>query len=428
MENKGRFSVLSALIAFMAGLLALTPLSIVSVNQRGLGHEHTAPWRVKTSALALAIAMTARGWMSRLAQAFAPLRRSPQLLQTAGLVAIVTFVFGLKALIAAPLLFGATLTEGTRAGEFLMGEMEGIGAPSRETITVLSGQNLTAGAVVGRVKYGVGRVSVPTVSGTGNGTVSAVSAGPDVLEGNYVLACTATATHGGTFSITNPAGKTLPSVVMTPGAGGSTTYTSREINFTITDGSTDFALADSFTFVVSTTAPTVVGTGNGTVSSITLGPDAQSGLYRVECITAVTNGGAFKIISPDGDVTDTGSIVAGAGGTLVLSAKRQLNITITDASTDFAVGDFFNVCVFNKLSGGKVVAWDPVPSSYDGREDIAGILFDAVNASSADTAGTIVARQATVMKSALVWGATITSAVKDSAYAEMARNLFIIAR
>lgn len=422
MEKHVRFTVLSALIAFMAGLLALTPLGIVSVNARGLGHEHIAPWRQRTSAIALALTLTARSWMSRLSAAFAPLRRQPQLLQSAAMVALILVVFGLKGLMAAPLVFGATLTEGTHAGGFLMVEIEGIGAPSRENITVLSGQNLTAGYVIGRVNKGVGRISVPTVVGTGNGTVTAVYAGPEVLEGNYVVTCTAAATNGGTFSVTNPAGKALPAATV------GTAYTSREINFTLNDGATDYIVGDAFTFVVSTTAPTVIGTGNGTVSAITLGPDAQPGLYRVECITAITNGGTFKVVSPDGDTVAVGSIVAGAGGTLVLSLQRQLNITITDAATDFAVGDYFNVCVFNKLSGGKVVAWDPAPSSFDGREDVAGILFDAVNATSADTAGVIVARGAAVMKSALQWAAAITSAQKESAYADMAKQLGIIAR
>lgn len=315
-----------------------------------------------------------------------------------------------------------SMTEDAHAGEFLLGEHRGIGAPSRENITVLSGQNLPAGAVVGRVTRGVGRVSVPTVVGTGTGTATAVSAGPDVQEGNYAVVCTAAAPNGGTFSVTNPSGKALPDATV------GTAYLSREINFTLNDGGTDFIVGDAFTFVVSTTAPTVIGTGTGTVSAITLGPDAQPGLYRLECITAILNGGTFKLVSPDGDVVAVGSIVAGAGGTLVLSLQRQLNITITDASTDFAVGDYFNVCVFNKLAGGKVVAWDPVPSSFDGREDVAGVLYAAVDATSADTAGVILARGAVVMKSALRWGAAITSAQKEWAYTDLAKQIGLIAR
>jgi hypothetical protein len=104
---------------------------------------------------------------------------------------------------------------------------------------VLSGQNLKAGAVVGRVSRGIGRVSIPTVVGTGNGTVSQVFAGPDVEVGNYVLTCTAAVANGGVFSLTSPSGKALPALTMTPGAGGTTKSTrSRHINFTITDGAT----------------------------------------------------------------------------------------------------------------------------------------------------------------------------------------------
>jgi|GEM_PF-297648 len=306
---------------------------------------------------------------------------------------------------------GSALTEPQHAGEFLLAERS---VNRRESITVLSGQNLAAGAVVGRVTKGVGGASVPTVVGTGNGTMSAVFAGPEIQKGNYVVKCIAIAANGGTFSVTNPAGRALPNAVM---AAGSVTYRSREINFTITDGSTDFALNDTFTIVVGTTAPTVVGTGNGTISGLSLGPDAKTGHYRVECIEAITNGGAFKVVGPDGDEVAVGYIVAGAGGTLVLANQRQLNLTITDGSTDFAVGDYFNVAVFNELSG-KVVAWDP--TTYDGRDDVAGILYDAVDASAGDLPGVLVSRDAEVRKSALQWAAAITAAQKESAYRDLA--------
>jgi len=315
-----------------------------------------------------------------------------------------------------PVLALATLTEGQHAGEFILGEAPG--TRSRENVTVLSGQNLKAGAVVGRVTKGVGRVSTPTVVGTGNGTASQVFAGPEVELGNYVLTCTAVVAHGGVFSLTTPSGKALPVLTLTPGAGGTTVYTSRHINFSITDGSTDFAVADAFTFVVSTTAPLVIGTGSGTVGGLSLGPDARTGNYRVENIEAITNGGRFKIVGPDGDVVAVGSIVAGAGGTLVLAAQRQLNITITDATTDFAVGDAFNVAVFNQLAGGKAVAWDPL--TFDGRDDAVGVLYDNVDASAADLAGVLVTRDAEVIKGSLQWAAAITAAQKESAYLNLA--------
>jgi hypothetical protein len=314
---------------------------------------------------------------------------------------------------------GAALTEGQHAGEFLLQETS---PGRRETITVLSGQNLKAGAVVGRVSKGVGRASTPTVVGTGNGTMTQVFAGPEIQKGNYVVTCITAAANNGTFSVVNPSGKALPNAVL---AAGSVTYRSREINFVITDGGTDFIVGDSFTIVVDTTAPVVIGTGNGTVSGLSLGPDAKTGNYRVEITAAITNGGEFKILGPDGDVVDAGFIVAGAGGTFVGANKRQLNLTITEGSTDFAVGDAFNIAVFNELAGGKAVAWDPL--TFDGRDDVAGILYDNVDASAGDLKGVLVSRDAEVTKSRLQWAAAISAAQKESAYGDLAKR-GIIAR
>lgn len=311
------------------------------------------------------------------------------------------------------------LTEGRHAGEFLMGERFELGSPSRENVVVLLGQNLKAGAVVGRVLKGVGRVSVPAVVGTGNGTVGTVFGGPETQVGNYVVTCITAATNGGTFSVVNPAGKALPNAVV------GTPYRSREINFTIADGGTDYIVGDSFTFVVSTTAPVAVGTGNGTVSGLSLGADAKPGNYRLEITAAITNGGEFKLTGPDGAIVEQGFIVAGAGGTFVGANKRAVNFTLTEGSTDFALGDAFNVLVFNELNGGKVVAWDP--TAVDGRDDVAGILFDNVDASSADRVGVIIARAATVIKSSLEFAAAITAAQKESAYSDLAAR-GIIAR
>ncbi len=305
------------------------------------------------------------------------------------------------------------ITEGKYAAEFLLSEAPG--ELSRENITVLSGENLKAGAVVGRVAIGVGKADIPSVSGTGNGVMSKLFAGPNVEKGNYVVKCTAAVADGGTFSVTAPSGKVLPSLVLTAGAGNTTAYRSGHINFSITDGSTDFAVNDTFTIAVATGAPTVVGTGDGTISGLSLGPDANPGQYRVECIAAITNGGTFKVVSPDGDEIAVGDIVAGAGGTLVLADQRQLNLTITDATTDFAVGDFFEVFAFNEgeRGRGKVAAWTPL--TYDGRHQATGVLHSAVDATSADKAGVLIARAAEVREADLEYASTITAAQKSVA-------------
>ncbi len=414
---RNRFTVTNILVALCTAFLSMMPTAVVKVNARGMGHEHEQPWR-RSSLLEAPIA-AARSIIGRLKARFDRVQRhalfGPGAIATAALIA---YLVNPAALLAAPAVFGA-LTEGQHAGEFLMEERGGPGYPSRENITVLSGQNLEAGEVVGRVTKGIGRVSVPTVVATAsaNGTVSAVFAGPEVEVGDYVLTCTAAVAHGGVWSLTTPSGKALPTLTMTPGAGGSTTYTSRHINFTITDGSTDFAAGDVFTFVVSTTAPTILGgTGTNTISALSLGPDAKTGRYQVICVEAITNGGRWQVFSPDGD--SIGHYLQTAGSTTATAfTNRQINFTITDA-TDVIVGNSFEVCVFNQLAGGKVVEWDP--TTFDGRHQASGVLFDNIDATSADTTGVIVARDATVMKGALKWASAITAAQKESAYRDLA--------
>jgi hypothetical protein len=312
----------------------------------------------------------------------------------------------------------ASISEGRRTGEFLFSEAPG--CRSRDNVTVLSGQNLKAGAVVGRVDRGVGRAAIPAVVGTGNGLMSALYAGPDVELGNYVVKCTAAAANGGTFSVTTPSGKVLPSATV------GTAYRSRHLNFLISDGAADFIVGDTFTVAVAASAPTVVGTGNGTISSLSLGREAKTGRYRVECVATATNGGTFEITGPDGAKLGQKAISGGAGGTAVFSDHPHLNCTITDGGTDFALGDFFEVFVYNERTK-KVVAFDPSPTSYDGRHIAVGVLWDNVDASSADKPGAIIARDAEVTKAELVFDSSVPTGEQATALAQL-EALGIVAR
>lgn len=406
-----RFTLIPVLLALVVGALSRPATNVVKVTARGMGFEHEQPWR-RTSLLAAPVSLARVGlsWLRGCLD-----RRHTVFGQglAAAVIVIAAVFLSPAALIAAPVVFGA-ITETQHAGAFLLSETHG--GLGRSAVTVLSGQNLVAGAVCGRVKYGIGRVSIPTVVGTGNGTASLVFAGPEVEVGNYVLTCTATATHGGVWSLTTPGGKALPTFTMTPGAGGTTAYTSRHINFSITDGSTDFAAGDVFTFVVSTTVPTVIGgTGTGVLSALSLGPDAKPGNYKINNDVVVANGGDMTVIGPDGTNVG-GRFIWSASGSTASFTSRQINFTISDA-TDYIANNHFNVAVFNQLNGGKVVAWDP--TTFDGRHQVAGILYDDVDASSADKAGVLVDGYAVILKSALTWGGSITSSQKESAYLDM---------
>ena len=95
------------------------------------------------------------------------------------------------------------LTEGQHTGEFLVTEANG--SLSRETVTVLSGQNLNAGHVLGKVA--VGTATGAAVSGnTGNGTIGTVSAGATAKAGVYTATCIDPAANAGTFTVEDPDG------------------------------------------------------------------------------------------------------------------------------------------------------------------------------------------------------------------------------
>ncbi len=293
----------------------------------------------------------------------------------------------------APIAGGASLAEATHTAEFLLSEDDG--GSSRTNVIVLSGQTLAAGAVIGEVGIGVGKAAIPAVAGTGNGLMSAVYPGPNVQLGNYIVKCKTVVTNGGVFSVTAPDGTALPDATV------GTAYVSEHVNFLISDGATDFALNDQFTLAVATGNPTVVGTGNGTIGTISLGPDAMPGRYQLKCTAAATNAGTFAVIAPNGERLADATVA-------VAFTSRQLNFTIADGSTDYIVGDFYEVVAYNELVA-KVAAWDPKPSTYDGRQTVAGVLYAAVDASGGDLAGVIISRVAEVFGSRLAWKSGVTA-------------------
>ncbi len=132
------------------------------------------------------------------------------------------------------------MTEGQHKSEFIVSEANG--TLSRESITVLSGQNLKPGHVLGKVLDG-SATGAAVAGNTGNGTIGSVDANTSAKKGVYTLSCIEPAANGGTFSVEDPDGVTIgTAVVGTPYAG--------VIEFTIADGATDFVAGDRFTVTV----------------------------------------------------------------------------------------------------------------------------------------------------------------------------------
>jgi hypothetical protein len=109
-----------------------------------------------------------------------------------------------------------------------------------EKFTLASGV-VSRGAVLGRVAGAA--TAAAFASNTGNGTISAVTVGAGVKAGVYKVIIIEPGTNLGTFAVEDPDG-----VIVGRGAVG--TAFAGPINFTISDGATDFIAGDGFNVTV----------------------------------------------------------------------------------------------------------------------------------------------------------------------------------
>lgn len=143
---------------------------------------------------------------------------------------------------------------------------EAPGTRSREAITLKSGENLNAGAVITGTD---GTVTTAADSGnTGNGAFASTPAGvAGVMEGDYRLVVVEPATDGGTFVLYRPDGTVV-------GKGSVGSAFSDELSFTLNDGATDFAAGDAFTITVD--APKWIERAAGIKARGILGQDTDA--------------------------------------------------------------------------------------------------------------------------------------------------------
>lgn len=132
-------------------------------------------------------------------------------------------------------------------------------------------------------------------------------------------------------------------------------------------------------------------TGNGTITTVSVGSAAKAGIYQIICIEPGTNLGTFAVENPDG--VTIGRALVGA------AFEGEINFTLTDGATDFVAGDRFTVTV--AAGSGKYKEYNP--ANTDGSQTAIAILLDAVDSTDADKDGVIVARHAEVNAAELVW-------------------------
>jgi hypothetical protein len=301
----------------------------------------------------------------------------------------------------------ATYAEPIRSYEAVLSDG---GTISYENVTVGSGADLVSGAVLGMKKFVQAASPIPTIVGTGTGLMSALSFGPDVQVGSYVITLTATSSTAA-FSVVAPDGTALPA-----GAVG-TAYKSTHLSFLISNGGT-MTLGDTYTVVVTAAGtPVLVGTGTGTVSGVSLGKYAKLGTYRVK-LTATSATALFEVQGPRG--------LVGTGNVATAFASDEVNFTLANGGT-MTIGDYFNIVVANQANvTGRYYAYDP--TAVDGTQEPVAVLVQPAAAASAAVTATAVARLAEVKLGNLTWKSNVSAAQKIAAAKQLAANSTIVVR
>lgn len=104
-------------------------------------------------------------------------------------------------------------------------------------------------------------------------------------------------------------------------------------------------------------------TGNATIGTVSAGVTAKDGIYRLTVVEPVSDGGRIVVEDPQG--LTIGDAVVGTAATV-----GGVTFTVTDGSTDLAVGDQFTIEVVTSEASKSLAA---VPR-YLGRGPAIGIL------------------------------------------------------
>lgn len=154
----------------------------------------------------------------------------------------------------------ATLNESNILSDVILSEHPA-NKYSRDAVTLISGQNLAIGAVLGKITIGAATSAVKSGGNTGNGTLTMDATTPilaNAQPGVYTVRVITASANAFTARVTAPDGDVLGDVSVS-GAGGSGTF-SNQIKFAIVDGATDFIVGDGF--------DVTIAAGSGKVTAV----------------------------------------------------------------------------------------------------------------------------------------------------------------
>lgn len=171
--------------------------------------------------------------------------------------------------------------------------------------------------------------------------------------------------------------------------------------------------------VVATVAAAAGNTGNGvlTMANPAVSPKVKDGVYTVVCVTAVADGGAFRVEDPNGKAI---------GNAIVGSAfDREVKFTISDGAADFIVGDTFTITIAADAEDFTWVAHDP--TAVNGSETPSAVAIDGAVTGPGQTARVAaITRSAEVNGKVISWAAGITDAQKADAVQALAGTGIIV--
>jgi len=194
------------------------------------------------------------------------------------------------------------------AGERKILAGEALRQRSRDKITIVGGNGATRvlplGTLLGQITLGA--VTITADAGnTGDGALTAATAGAMAQAGAYVLTCVVAAANAARFQVVAPNGQRLADAIE------GTSYSSPHLSFDLADGATDFVVGDVIT----------VSFAEGSGAYVAWTPGARDGSQTVAAV-----------LTSDQEAPDGVDIAAMA---LVREAEIRLSgITWPDPVTD----------------------------------------------------------------------------------------------
>jgi len=206
-------------------------------------------------------------------------------------------------------------------------------------------------------------VGAAVSTGTGDGTASAVAPGSAAEAGAYIATCIDASVSGSEiFNVITPSGQMLENLTV------GVAYSNSHFGITISDGSAQFIVGDFWTITMTSTGGLwKLEDPNGSLMQANIIMDAGAATATVLevaglaftltdgttdfivgdsfAITVVNTGGLWKLVDPNLS-TISSNIVMDAGAlSATLVEIAGMTFTLTDGATDFIVGDKFSLTV-----------------------------------------------------------------------------------